>query len=180
MRPVPLGVVGELLTEAKDKSLVEIKGASGTGYSDYVYSLTAKGREWAEAALQRNQYIGPAPVPLDAYRKQVEKQRSRADLVTPEVVANSLSDLVLPPELARRIGPAVNSGKSILFYGDPGNGKTSVAERIARTLGGIVYLPHAIEVDGQIIKLFQTGLVRNYALVFLLGVVAILYYLMTI
>ncbi len=150
-----LGVVAELLNEAKDKSLVEIKGASGNGYSDFVYALTGKGREWAEVALQRSQYIGPAPVTLEAYRTQVGRQRSRADLVTPDVVADSLSDLVLPPELARRIGPAVNSGKSILFYGDPGNGKTSVAERIARTLGGVVYLPHAIEVDGQIIKLYD-------------------------
>ena len=150
-----LGVVSELLGEAKDKSLVEIRGANGTGYSDFVYALTAKGREWAEVALQRSQYIGHAPVTLDAYRNQVASQRSRADLVTPEIVADSLSDLVLPPELARRIGPAINSGKSILFYGDPGNGKTSVAERIARTLGGVVYLPYAIEVDGQIIKLYD-------------------------
>lgn len=148
-------IASDLLTEAKDKQLVEIRGASGGGYGDFVYALTTKGREWADNALQRNQYVGPAPVTLPDYCAQVDRQKTRGEPVTPADLAANLADLVLSDNLARRIGPALNGGRSILFYGAPGNGKTSVAERISATYAGAVYLPHAIEVDGQIIKVFD-------------------------
>ena len=148
-------LASDLLTEAKDKQLVEIRGAAGGGYGDFVYALTTKGREWAEDALRRSQYVGPAPVTLADYRGQVARQRIRGEAVTPQGLAANLADLVLSPNLARRIGPALNGRRSILFYGAPGNGKTSVAERISAAYSGAVHLPHAIEVDGQIIKVFD-------------------------
>ncbi len=149
------GIASELMTEAKDKQLVEIRGSSGTGYSDFIYALTTKGRELADNALQRNQYVGPAPVTLADYCAQVARQRLRGETVTLEKLSENLADLVLPPQLARHIGPAVNGGRSMLFYGEPGNGKTSVAERISTTYAGAVQVPHAIEVDGQIIKVYD-------------------------
>ena len=149
------GVAADLMTEAKDQQLLEIRGSSGAGYSDFVYALTTKGREWAEAALRRNQYVGPAPVTLAAYRDQVARHKLRAGVVSPERLAGALEDLVLAPNLARRIGPAVNGGRSVLFYGAPGNGKTSVAERISAAYAGAVLLPHALEVDGEIIKVYD-------------------------
>ena len=93
------GITSELLTEAKDKQLVEIRGSSGTGYSDFIYVLTGKGRDWTDSALRHNQYVGRAPVTLDDYCTQVARQRLRSEVVTLEEIVENLADLVLPPQL---------------------------------------------------------------------------------
>jgi hypothetical protein len=106
-------------------------------------------------ALERNQYIGPAPVRLQRYNEMVTRQ-SLGDLhVQLEDVQAALSHLVLGKELFDRIGPAVNSGRSLFLYGPPGNGKTAIAQAIIRMLKGTVYIPYTIVVDGQIIRLFD-------------------------
>lgn len=149
-------IVNALLEDAVDKRLVEILGASGlSAHSEYRYALTGKGREWAIEALGQCQYVGPAPVSLDDYTEQILKQRITNERIDQDILTRGFPGLTLPDGFMRHIGPAINSGRAILLYGSPGNGKTSVAEAVGKIFEEVVYIPHCIEVDGQIIKIFD-------------------------
>jgi len=146
-------VIDAVLQKAKEKRLVEVLGLTPGRAQVYRWALTDLGRKWALDALEQCQYVGPAPVPLADYQVQVVKQSIANERVTPASLARSLGHLVLPPGTVGRMGPAVNSGRAILFYGAPGNGKSSVAEAIGRSFTQSVFIPYAIHVDGQIIKI---------------------------
>jgi hypothetical protein len=150
-------IVRTLIEAALDQALIEALGYSRSNAAEMRYALTDKGRDWAIEAMNVSQYVGPAPVPVDAYYAQVSRQRVANEVCSGSDLAESFSDLVLPAELAARIGPAINSGRSMLFYGPPGNGKTSVAERVSKTFKHSIFVPHCIEVDGQIIKIFDSS-----------------------
>jgi DNA polymerase III delta prime subunit len=155
-------IVNSLLEDAKDMALIEVLGIRGVGVKEELrYVLTGKGREWATEALGQSTYVGPAPVSLVDFRAQVEKQRIGNEHIKIDALAHCFSGLVMDEDLVHRLGPAVNSGKSILIYGPPGNGKTSVAEAIAKAFEQTVYVPHCIEVDGQIIKVFDVTVHRE-------------------
>jgi hypothetical protein len=148
-------VVDAVLHTAKEKRLVEVLGLTAAKPQVYRWALSDLGRKWAVDALEQCQYTGPAPVPLADYQVQVVKQSIANERVTPESLERSLGLLVLAPGTVGRLGPAVNSGRAILFYGAPGNGKSSVAEAIGRSFTQTVFIPYAIQVDGQIIKIFD-------------------------
>lgn len=149
-------VVAELLEDARSLTLVEVRGSVDGGMSSEMrYGLTTKGQEWATEALRQSQYIGPAPVPFEDFCAQVERQNILGERVTWDHLSESFKHLVLPDELLHRVGPAANSGKSILLYGPPGNGKTCIAEAIGGAFQQPVYFPHALDVDGQTIKFFD-------------------------
>ena len=148
-------VIDAVLQKAKEKRLVEVLGLTPGRAQVYRWALTDLGRKWALDALEQCQYVGPAPVPLADYQVQVVKQSIANERVTPASLARSLGHLVLPPGTVGRMGPAVNSGRAILFYGAPGNGKSSVAEAVGRSFTQSVFIPYAIHVDGQIIKVFD-------------------------
>src|SRR5688572_12006202 len=148
-------VVHEVLESAKEKRLVEVLGLADAKRSVYRYALTGVGRDWAVEALSQCQYVGPAPVPIDAYRNQVSAQSITRDQVTPAAMALALGHLVLPRGTIERLGPAANSAKAMLLYGAPGNGKTSIAMAIGTAFHQSIYLPYCIEADGQIIRLFD-------------------------
>jgi hypothetical protein len=148
-------VVDATLQGAKEKRLVEVLGLTTARPQVYRWSLTDLGRKWALDALEQCQYTGPAPVPLADYQVQVVKQSISNERVTPESLERALAHLVLPPGTVGRMGAAVNSGRAILFYGAPGNGKSSFAEAIGRSFTQTVFIPYAIHVDGQIIKIFD-------------------------
>ena len=152
---LPELVVHEVLESAKEKRLVEVLGLADARRSVYRYALTGVGRDWAIEALSQCQYVGPAPVPIDAYRAQVAAQSITRDQITPAAMALALGHLVLPPGTIERLGPAANSAKAILLYGAPGNGKTSIAMAIGTAFHQSIYLPYCIEADGQIIRLFD-------------------------
>ncbi|RLC90316.1 MAG: ATP-binding protein [Chloroflexi bacterium] len=153
------GVLSEILEFLKRERLCEVRGAGGMGgFSEatYEYVLTARGREMARDALERSQYAGAAPVPLDVFNASVRKQGLKEVMVHKRQLRQALSHLVLDENTFEQIGPAVNSGRSIFLFGDPGNGKTSIAEAVGSLLmEGNIFIPYAIEVGGQVIKVFD-------------------------
>ena len=151
-----VAITTELLEQAKDQSLVNIlRSVSAQGFSDFRYALSAKGREWAVDAMRQNQYVGPAPVSLKDYLSQIRNQAVYNEPVFKSHLQRQLSGLVVPPTLESRLGPAINSRNSLLLYGAPGNGKSTIAQAIAGTFKGYIYVPYCIEVDGEIIKVLD-------------------------
>ena len=148
-------VVEELLTFGKKDALVEIRGPSEKNYNIMRYALTNAGRERASEALRRCEYIGPVPIPLEVYQTQVQKQTITNEIVGIEKLKKAMSHLVISEDIIRRLGPAANSGRAILIYGSAGNGKTSIAEALISAFEQPVYVPYAIEADGQIIKIYD-------------------------
>ena len=152
---LPLSVVDELASKATKDFLFEIRSVTGFIGNNYNYALTDRGRQRAERALDSSSYAGPAPVSLRAYRDQVLVQSVRQVEIDALQIRQALQHLVIGEDLLDRIGPAFNSGRSIFIYGPPGSGKSSIAEALGRSLPDVVYVPHAILVDGQVIRIFD-------------------------
>jgi len=142
-------VVERALSQLKREELVEISGSLGIGEMAYQYGLTPKGVSRVQEILDRNSYVGPAPVTLEAFREMVRVQSIRNTRVTPQEVRDAMADLIYNDEVLDAVGQSVNTGGSVFLFGDPGNGKTVLAERITELLGGYVLIPHAILVDGK-------------------------------
>ncbi len=156
---LPFYIVEELLDFLKQEQYCEIVGSGGgLGAQNYRYGLSVKGSEKAEEVLARNQYVGPAPVPFDQYLDVLPQQSIRNLSVDRATVEQALSDLVLSESTVDLIGPAINSSKSVLIYGSSGNGKSTIAYSIGDMLPGSVLIPHAVEVHGQIVKVFDPRL----------------------
>lgn len=152
-------VVQLIIEQAKERRLIGVLGASGASMlSELRYALSEKGKQWAVDALASNSYVGAAPVSLEAYKDRIQRQRLTNERISKEAVERAFANMVMPEPFRRQIGPAVNSGRSILLYGAPGNGKTSVAERIGTVFNDIIYIPYCITVEGQIIKVFDPGI----------------------
>jgi hypothetical protein len=154
-------VVRELIQMAIERKLVEAIGTNGKAVMELRYSLTDLGRRWATEALEQCRYVGVAPVPLEEFQDRVVSQKITNERIGREELSKQFGDLVVSDVFLRRIGPAVNSGRALLLYGPPGNGKTSIAERMSRIYADIIYIPHAIEVDGQIIKIYDPSIHRE-------------------
>lgn len=150
-------IVDEQLTAMQQDRLVEVAKAGTIGRLSYIYRLTDLGGARARDAMERSQYLGPVPVPLETYNQAITLQTAAGRRVTPMEVKTALSQLILPDYFHRRIGPAINSGTSLFLYGPPGNGKTTIAEAIAKLLAGSdpMWLPYAITVGGQIVQVFD-------------------------
>jgi predicted ATPase with chaperone activity len=151
-----LGVIDKVLEFLKLEEYVDIIGAEG-GFSErsFQYVITGKGRGKVHEVLDRNQYAGPAPVPLDQYVAITNRQGIGEITVDQPTIRQAFSHIVVNEKMLDKIGPAANSARSLFLYGPPGNGKTTIAEGIANMLGGAVIIPYAVEVDGQIIKVFD-------------------------
>lgn len=155
---LPTNIIEQALQELVSRKQVESVGMMNSttgGLGSLRYTLTGAGRKFVQDAMNQNQYFGPAPVPLEAFCNQVRAQSIGDERVSPEDIEASFSDIVVPDEFTRQLGPAVNSGMSILIYGPAGNGKTTVAEKVAHIFDSVIYVPHAIEVNGTIIKVFD-------------------------
>jgi predicted ATPase with chaperone activity len=150
------GVVDEVLEFLKREQFCEVKGAGGLGESGYQYVISIKGSEKAREVLDRGQYVGPAPVPLEDYTNAFRKQPLQDIAIHQRTMRQALSHLVLNERIFGQLGPAVNSGRSVFLYGPPGNGKTTIAEAVGLMIfKDNIYIPYAIEVNGQIIKIFD-------------------------
>lgn len=152
---LPFPFLDDQLLTLQHRQMVEVRGTHGPSRSSYIFDLAAEGRNRGRAALEANQYVGPAPVPLAHYRHWTDAQSIRHARVTRKEVAEGFEWLVLSDEVLEEVGPAINSARSLFLYGESGNGKTSIAETVARLLGGRIFVPYALEVDGQIIVLYD-------------------------
>jgi len=157
---LPHRPVQQLIELAQQRKLLDVLGAAGgtEGSSEMRYVLGENGRRWAINALEQNQYVGPAPVSLESYIDRIQRQDIAHERIDRAAIERAFSDLVIEPGFVHQIGPAINSGRSILLYGASGNGKTTTAEKIGGIFSDVIYIPHCFEVEGQIIKVFDPGI----------------------
>ncbi|MGP3722642.1 ATPase [Cereibacter sphaeroides] len=153
---LPAPLAQELVDLARNQRLVEATGTlHATSGNEMGYQLTDQGKARALDALSQSEYYGAMPVPLDRYRLQVERQSVRHIKLTRAQLTAAMGHLILPDELLDHLGPAVTSGRSILMYGPPGNGKSSISNGIRDALGDRIYVPRALEYSGQVITVYD-------------------------
>jgi energy-coupling factor transporter ATP-binding protein EcfA2 len=151
-----VGVLDGVMDFLKREKYVEVRGSGGLGEAGYQFVLSSLGVAKAREAIERSQYAGPAPVTLNQYIGAMREQNREKTTVHEEDMRQIMRNMVVNEDMLGRIGPAVNSGKSIFLYGPPGNGKTTIAETVGRViLGKDMYIPYALDVDGQIIRIFD-------------------------
>jgi len=132
-----------------------VRGANGTGSASYRYMLTDLGRDRTREYLSVNGYIGPAPVPLNQYCEMMRRLQAGRGFVERDRLRTAFSHLIISDALLEQLGPAVNANKAIFLFGPPGNGKTVVADGMGRAMGGDMYVPHALDVDGAVVTIYD-------------------------
>lgn len=152
---VSVPVAQALIDLARSQLLIEVSGMSDEDASDLRYQLTDTGRARALDALAQSEYYGAMPVPMEAYSEQVRSQSIKNIQVTRRQLMAAMGHLILPDTLLDNLGPAVSAGRSILMYGPPGNGKSSISNGIRDALGDHIYVPRAVEYSGQIISVYD-------------------------
>lgn len=153
---LPIGLAQELIDLCRSQRLLEATGTlHANSGGEMGYQLTDAGKARALDALAQSEYYGAMPVPLEMYREQVKKQSIRNIQMTRQQLTGAMGHLILPDELLDHLGPAVGSGRSILMYGPPGNGKSSISNGIRDALGDKIYVPRAIEYAGQVITVYD-------------------------
>jgi len=151
---LPMSVVEPILQHLYREKLLEIRGL--VGFENHRYSLLDRGWDRVQRMLDMNGYIGPAPVSLSAYTNMIQTQQAQASPITPDVVRRALAHLVLPEATVQTLGVVAHSRRSILISGPAGTGKTTIAKALHSALTGEIWIPYAIEVDGQVIKVFDS------------------------
>jgi MoxR-like ATPase len=151
---LPMPPVADLLARMRAERLIEVPGR-GSFDADVRYVLTDAGRVRAEDAYRRCHYTGPAPVSLADYVAQVRRQTVSDQRISRERLEGAIGELVLPEGLVGTLGAAMNSQRPIFLYGPSGAGKTWLAEHLVDVLEGTIWVPHAIEVDGEIVRLYD-------------------------
>jgi hypothetical protein len=152
--PAPLTQV--LIEAMRAQRLIEAMGnTSATSSPEMSYQLTDAGRARALEALAQSEYFGAIPVPMTSYAAQMRRQSVRDTKITRADLMAAMGHLVLPDDLISNLGPAISSGRSILMYGPPGNGKSSISNGIRAAMGELIYVPRAVEYAGQVISVFD-------------------------
>ncbi|MBS1848284.1 MAG: hypothetical protein JST73_08400 [Actinobacteria bacterium] len=141
----------QVIEKLRHDRMIEIQGAEGRSY---VLQLSEPGRQFAIERMESSKYTGAVPVSLEEYRRVVEEQHQRPT-ITPQSIRRSFSDLVISDEMFSQLGPAIHTPGAIFLYGPPGTGKTSIAERMINTEHDTVLIPHAVEVDSQVITVYD-------------------------
>ena len=150
---LPMGVVEPQFHKLKNRQFAAHTGSAPL--NDYYYTLTDQGRQRAQTYLDACGYIGAAPVPLIDYVLSVEAQTIRAEAPKRAQLEEAFHDISVDATVLDELGPAVNSGAGMFLYGAPGNGKTTLAERITRCFGQHIWIPRTLIEDGQLIKLYD-------------------------
>ena len=153
---LPRAVTQELIDIARQQKLLEATGTlNANSGNEMGFQLTDAGKSRALDALSQSEYFGAMPVPLAVYREQIKRQSIRNIQITRDELTGAMGHLVLPPTLLDQLGPAVSAGRSILMYGPPGNGKSSISNGIRDAMGDKIYVPRAIEYAGQVITVYD-------------------------
>ena len=152
---LPFTILQPIVERLRAERLVEVRGSDGMGTAAYRYALTDSGRDRVRQWLEACQYVGPAPVPLARYVAAMEALAATRGFVDRDRMRRGFTNLIVADDVLEQLGPAVNSSRSVFLYGPPGNGKTVLAEGMGRALGGDMYVPYAIDVDGQTVTMFD-------------------------
>lgn len=153
---VNFSVIEPALEALKSQRQIEIGGGSMVGRASYRYRITDAGRQRAVLFLESNHYVGIAPVPFDQYQRYMRAfAHSAPRSATRDRVREAFSHLVIGQSVLDQLGPAINAGHSMFVYGPPGNGKTVISQAIRKLLHGEIAIPHALEVEGSIIRFFD-------------------------
>lgn len=157
---LPSVIVEETVERLRRNRLLDLKGSGGAGLgrSQMIFTLTEAGHKVCDLAMERDKYVGPAPVPFKYWAQAVAAQTIRGNRLRKQDLQPHFSGLVVRDEVFDAIGPAMNSGKALFFYGAPGNGKTATCQRMTHCFGGDVFVPHALVVDDFVVKLFDETL----------------------
>jgi predicted ATPase with chaperone activity len=150
---VSFGLLNEVLSTLKGRQLLVHRGAAQLG--DYLYQLTDSGMETAKRYAAQCAYDGPAPLTLDVYIASVEQQSIHKHPPTFAEISKIFDDLVLDENVLDQVGQAIRAGYGFFLYGESGNGKTSVAERVSRVFGKTIWIPRSLNIEGSIIRLFD-------------------------
>lgn len=153
---LPFVIIDQLLKRLRAEMLVGLKGAAEAG--DYEFILTESGRQLAAEYSRECSYFGAAPVCLRDYLKAMAAQSVAKQEVTRDDLQRAFSDLIISMDMLDRLGPAINSGRGMFLFGEPGNGKTSVAERVTSAFGSTIWIPKALGIDGEIVRIYDPGL----------------------
>jgi len=153
---LPFGLVDPLLKQWKYEQLLDLRNSAEIG--DYVYAITDLGRERAKRYAEECTYFGSAPVQLRDYLYAMERQSIAKQTIQEKDLKRAFSDLLISPTMLDKLGPAINSGRGMFLFGEPGNGKTSIAERVTSCFGSSIWIPRALGIDGDIIRLFDPGI----------------------
>ena len=149
-------VILECLESLRHDRMLEItKGDTSLIRTNYQYRITDLGINRALSLMEESRYVGPVPVSLGDYRYATEIQSVRSVEVKQESVQKVFSDVVVSENKLRSLGAAINSGKPIFLYGPPGNGKTTIAEAIGKSLPGDIFVPYSVLVGGQVILVYD-------------------------
>jgi predicted ATPase with chaperone activity len=152
---LPFAIVEPILKQLKHDQVLAFRGAAEMG--DYEFQITDYGRERAKRYAEECSYFGAAPVPLKDYLEAMAAQSIAKQQATEEDLKRAFADLIMDKSMLDRLGPAINSGRGMFLFGEPGNGKTSIAERITRCFGSTIWIPRTLGIDGDIIRVFDPG-----------------------
>jgi energy-coupling factor transporter ATP-binding protein EcfA2 len=156
---LPHRLVQLLILDASQQRFVQSLGSTpGDNAFSIRYSLSELGRSAAKDALNQTLYVGPAPVPLSAYQEQIQKQRIANEMLDAAALRQGFEGLVVSDYYLRKLLPAINAGRSVLLFGPSGNGKTTLATRISTVFRDVIYVPYAVDVGGQIIRIFDPAI----------------------
>jgi len=150
---LPFKVVEPMLRQLRQDKHIDLAGTTSTGDSEF--SITDSGRERARRYADECTYFGAAPVSLEDYVASVSAQTIAGQIVTKDDLKRAFKGLIINEAMMNRLGPAINSGRGMFLFGEPGNGKTSIAERVTEAFGSCVWIPRAITIEGEIMRIYD-------------------------
>lgn len=153
---LPFSIIDPVLKQLKHELFLALKDAATMG--DYHFTITDRGRERARSFSKECTYFGSAPVTLRDYLDAMAAQTIAKQVATEESLRDAFSDLIINQHMLDRLGPAVNSGRGMFLFGEAGNGKTSIAERVTQAFATTIWIPRALGIDGDIIRLYDPGI----------------------
>jgi hypothetical protein len=157
---LPPKIVADLLDAGVRGQLVTLLGSGASVTAGMRYELTDAGKKRAIEASAKSSYAGPAPVSIDAYTDRIRAQKTTNEHIDWKGMQDAFADLQIAEAFVDQIGPAITSGRALLMYGPPGNGKTSIAQRLDKVFKNVIYIPYAVLIDGQVMRVFDADVHR--------------------